>query len=128
MKLNKIVDERTREWAERVKRISERATTIENRRDDDVTHACVSDPCSACTFCTEGAYCTSDLSSCLTANQRKRQFYCPRQETTQSSSVRSGCKRRQENTDISNRASTAVVECSRNRVVLGNEAAELSLR
>ena len=37
MKLNKIVDERTREWAERVKRISERATTIENRRDDDVT-------------------------------------------------------------------------------------------
>ena len=37
MKLNKIVDERTREWAERAKRISERATTIENRRDDDVT-------------------------------------------------------------------------------------------
>ena len=93
-----------------------------NSTSTSVCHACVSDPCGMpCTFCTEGrisksAYCTSDLSQCSTENQKRRQIDCPQQETTQSSSER------QQKNEISTSV-TAYFDCSRDRVVLGNEAA-----
>ena len=116
---------------------AESACTDYNRPPYDSTstslcYACVSDPCGTCTFCTgsrisKSAYCTSDLSQCPTDNQKRRQIDCPRHETTQSSNARPHFSERQKN-ELSN-SGAAYFECSRNRVVWGNEVAvDLGIR